>query len=121
MSETTETTAESESSLRGSIVALLTPFFAVGASWLASWVAAHVPGVHLDPNQIVALMVTVVTTVLSIGLKWLHGWQKHETRVSAGTAAPVKAKAVPTSPSANLAWPPPRSELAFNPAPATSS
>ncbi len=80
---------ESENSLRGSVVALVTPLVAVAASTIAGFVSENLPGVQLDQNQIVAVMLAVITTVLGIGLKWLHGWQQHEQRVSDGKAAPV--------------------------------
>ena len=87
----------SENSLRGSIVALATPFLAVLASAIAGGVSDHIPGVQLDQTQIVAVMVAVVTAVLGIALKWLHGWQQHEQRVSNGVALAVKPATVPTA------------------------
>jgi hypothetical protein len=80
----------SEGSLRGSFVAILTPFFALAAGWLAGIVADAVPGVALDQNQIIAFMVAVTTSALGAGYKWLQGWQQHEQRVSDGTAVPVR-------------------------------
>lgn len=80
----------SEGSLRGSFVAMITPFFALAAGWIAGVVATAVPGVTLDKNQIVAFMVAVTTSALGAGYKWLHGWQQHELRVSQGIAVPVK-------------------------------
>ena len=80
----------SEGSLRGSFVAILTPFFALFAGWIAGIVADSVPGVTLDQNQIIAFMVAVSTTSLGAAVKWLQGWQQHEQRVSDGTAVPVK-------------------------------
>jgi hypothetical protein len=82
---------QSEGSLRGSVVALLTPLVALAASWLASWVADKVPGAHLDPAQITAVMVATVGAVLTIAWKWLQGWQSHEQRVIQDGATPVKA------------------------------
>jgi hypothetical protein len=84
------TTTTSEGSLRGSFVAVITPFFALAAGWLAGVVASAVPGVTLDQNQIVAFMVAVTTSALGAGYKWLQGWQQHEQRVAEGTAVPVK-------------------------------
>jgi hypothetical protein len=80
----------SEGSLRGSFVALVTPFFALFAGWLSGVVANAVPGVTLDKNQIVAFMVAVSTTALGGAYKWLQGWQQHEQRVANEIAVPVK-------------------------------
>jgi hypothetical protein len=87
-------TPTSEGSMRGSFVAIITPFFALFAGWLAGIVANAVPGVTLDQNQIIAFMVAVTTTALGSGYKWLQGWQQHEQRVSQQIAVPVK-KATP--------------------------
>jgi hypothetical protein len=81
---------QSEGSLRGSFIALITPFFTVFAGWLSGLVANNIPGVTLDQNQIVAFMVAVATVILGAAYKWLDGWQKHEARVSQGDAVPVK-------------------------------
>jgi hypothetical protein len=85
----------SEGSLLGQFVAILTPFFALLAGWLAGIVAKAVPGVTLDKNQIIAFMVAVTTTALGAGYKWLTGWQEHERRVAAGQAIPVKLASPP--------------------------
>lgn len=86
----------SEGSLRGSFVALLTPFFALFAGWLSGVIANSVPGVTLDKNQIIAFMVAVTTATLGSAVKWLQGWQQHEQRVSDKKAVPLK-QAVPTA------------------------
>jgi hypothetical protein len=80
----------SEGSRRGSVVALVTPFVAMAASWLAGVVGKLVPGVELDPAQITAMMVAVVGAVLTVAWKWLQGWQRHEQNVCEGKATPVK-------------------------------
>jgi hypothetical protein len=79
-----------EGSLRGSTVALLTPFLALAASWLAGVVARGVPGVTLDPSQITAVMVAVVGAVLTVAWKWLQVWQRHEQNVCDHKATPIK-------------------------------
>jgi hypothetical protein len=76
--------------LRGLLVTVITPFFALFAGWLAGVVANAVPGVALDPNQIIALMVAVTTAALGSGVKWLQGWQQHEKLVAEDLAVPVK-------------------------------
>jgi hypothetical protein len=84
-----------EGSLIGRFVAIMTPFFAVGAGWLAGVVARAVPGVTLDKNQIVAFMVAVATSTLTASWKWLQGWQQHEQNVADGKAPPRKATPPP--------------------------
>lgn len=80
-----------EGSLLGRFVAIITPFFALFAGWLAGVVAKAVPGVTLDRGQIVAFMVAIATTVLTAGWKWLQGWQQHEQNVADGKSPPIKA------------------------------
>jgi hypothetical protein len=82
--------AVTEGAMIGRVVALLTPFFTVGASWLAGFVARHVPGVKLDRSQIVAFMIAIATVCLGAAWKWLQGWQQHELLVANKLAAPIK-------------------------------
>ncbi len=84
-------TPAAEGSIIGRIVAIITPFFALAAGWLAGVVAKAVPGVNLDKGQIVAFMVAVSTAALTSGWKWLQGWQQHEQNVAAGISPAVKA------------------------------
>ena len=84
-----------EGSMIGRVVAIITPFFALGAGWLAGVVAKAVPGVNLDKGQIVAFMVAVATAVITTGWKWLQGWQQHEQNVASGNSpaiAPLKTR-----------------------------
>jgi hypothetical protein len=76
-------------------VAILTPFFALGAGWLAGVVAVAIPGVTLDQNQIIAFMIAISTAALGAGYKWLAGWQDHERRVSANLDMPRKIAGPP--------------------------
>ena len=43
-------------------------------------------------------MIAVVTAVLTMALKWLHGWQQRERLVAEGTARPLKKLDRPTAP-----------------------
>ncbi|MDX6652180.1 MAG: hypothetical protein QOJ38_961 [Solirubrobacterales bacterium] len=79
-----------EGSLRGSFIAMITPVAALAAAWVAGEATKIMPGINLDPGQIVAFMIAVVGAVISASLKWLQGWQLHEQRVSENLAAPVK-------------------------------
>jgi hypothetical protein len=81
---------QAEGSLIGRFVAIITPFFALFAGWLAGVVAKAVPGVNLDKGQIVAFMVAVATAALTAGWKWLQGWQQHEQNVAAGKSPAIK-------------------------------
>jgi hypothetical protein len=76
-------------------VALLTPFFALAAGWIAGVVAEIVPGVDLDEGQIVAFMIAVTTAVLGASWKWLQGWQQHERLVATTDAKPRKKASAP--------------------------
>src|SRR5579871_2161596 len=71
-----------EGSWIGRIVALITPFFALAAAWIAGVVTKIIPGVTLDKSQIIALMVAAATSVLTAAWKWLQGWQQHEQNVA---------------------------------------
>jgi hypothetical protein len=95
---------QTEASLIGRFVAILTPVFAVAAGWLAGVIAQAVPGAHLDQNQIVAFMTAAAVGAITAGWKWLQGWQQHEALVAQGLDVPVKAgpsiAAVPVVPQA---------------------
>jgi hypothetical protein len=81
-----------EGSLLGRFVALFTPVFAILAGWFAGVIAMHVPGARLDPTQVTTFMVAAATTALTTGVKWLHGWQKHESLVAQGKATACKPR-----------------------------
>jgi hypothetical protein len=78
-----------EGSIIGRVVAILTPIFAAIAAEIAGWTAKEI-GVELNKAEIVAFMIAVATTALTAGWKWLEGLQKHEQRVSEGTAKAIK-------------------------------
>src|SRR5579864_8810271 len=85
------TTAPTEASMIGRLVAIFTPVFAIAAGWFAGLIAQAVPGAHLDQNQIVAFMTAAAVSVITAGWKWLQGWQQHEALVAQGLDVPVKA------------------------------
>ncbi|MFI5065900.1 MAG: hypothetical protein ACHP9Z_18250 [Streptosporangiales bacterium] len=106
--------APTEASLIGRLVAILTPVFAVIAGWAAGLVAQAVPGAHLDQNQIVAFMTAAAVSAMTAGWKWLQGWQQHEALVAQGLDVPVKAgppaaaaAAAPVGPQAPVVSPAP--------------
>ena len=90
--------ANTEGSLIGRFVALLSPVFAIAAGWLAGVVASRVPGVQLNPAQIASFMAVASTSALTATWKWLQGWQQHEQLVARGAVAPRK-QARATAPS----------------------
>ena len=90
--------AQSEGSFIGRFVAIFTPVFAVAAGWFAGVIAQLIPGVHLDPTQIVAFMTAAAASALTAGWKWLQGWQQHEALVAHGKRVPVKPGPVPAVP-----------------------
>jgi hypothetical protein len=87
----------SEGAVIGRVVAIVTPFFAAAAAWLAGLVARHT-GVKLNEGEIVALMVSVVAAALGAAWKWLEGLQKHEQRVSEGKAVAMREPRVTRKP-----------------------
>ena len=90
--------SETENSMIGRFVALLTPIFAALAGVLAGWVANMIPGVVLDQSQIAAFMVVVSTSALTAAWKWLHGLQQHERLVAEGKARAMKPGIAPEAP-----------------------
>lgn len=61
------------------IVVLLTPIVFVPASaWAAAWIAEHFPGVNLPAGVIAGFAGAAAVSALTLGYKWLDGWQAHE-------------------------------------------
>jgi predicted anti-sigma-YlaC factor YlaD len=105
MSDATSTPPEPTSMLNR-VVVVLTPFFALLAGSIAAWIGDHVPGVKLDSTQLTALIVAVITAVLTMALKWLHGWQQHEAALRSRHATVSRSGApVPSRPSARTRQP----------------
>jgi hypothetical protein len=69
-------------------VALLTPIlFAPLAGAVSAWVAAHIPGVDLPPDQVQAAFIAGSLIAFGKAAQWLHGWQAHEAREAADASA----------------------------------
>ena len=64
------------------IVALVTPVCALGAGWVATWLADNVPGLNVPQESLQAVFIAGAVAVLAPALHWLHGWQKFEARES---------------------------------------
>jgi hypothetical protein len=93
---------ETENSIIGRFVALLTPVFALLAGAVAAWVAKKIPGADLDQAQVTAFMVVVSTSALTAAWKWLHGLQQHERLVAEGRAQAIRPGNPPESPATTL-------------------
>src|SRR5215218_2520391 len=75
------------------IVALVTPVCALGAGWVATWLADHVPGLNIAQESLQAVFIAGAVSVLAPALHWLHGWQKFEARQSAEAQVALVADA----------------------------
>jgi hypothetical protein len=93
---------ETENSMIGRFVALLTPIFAVLAGAVAGWVAEKIPGVQLDQTQVAAFMVVASTSALTAAWKWLHGLQQHERLVADGKAKALQPGTAPKAADARV-------------------
>src|SRR5689334_14166932 len=63
------------------IVAILTPLvFAPAAGAASAWLANHVPGVDIKPNDLQTVFIAGALIALAPAAQWLHGWQKYEAR-----------------------------------------
>jgi hypothetical protein len=62
------------------IVALLTPFCALAAGWVASWIAHNIPDANISKESLQAVFIAGVAAVAVPAAQWLHGWQKYEER-----------------------------------------
>jgi hypothetical protein len=51
----------------------LTPLFAALAAWLTGLIGAHVPGLRIPPDQIIALEVAGFTGATAAAIHWIHG------------------------------------------------
>jgi len=69
------------------VIAVLTPvIFAPLAGYIAAWVAKHLPGVEVQPEDLTPIFVAGALSVLAPMWKWLDGWQKYEQREAEITA-----------------------------------
>lgn len=62
------------------IVALLTPFCALAAGWVASWIAQNFPNADISKESLQAVFIGGMAAVVAPAVQWLYGWQKHEAR-----------------------------------------
>lgn len=86
------------------VVAVLTPLFAAVAAWLTGLIGAHIPGVNIPPDQIVALEIAGFTAATAAALKWLHGRAQFVLAEKNATAIEARVRAeIAASPQASLA------------------
>jgi hypothetical protein len=62
------------------IVALITPFCALAAGWMASWIAQNFPNADISKESLQAVFIGGMLAVIAPAAQWLHGWQKYEER-----------------------------------------
>jgi hypothetical protein len=62
------------------IVALITPFCALAAGWVASWIAQNFPNADISKESLQAVFIGGMLAVIAPAAQWLHGWQKYEER-----------------------------------------
>jgi hypothetical protein len=69
-------------------VALLTPIlFAPLAGAVSAWVATHIPGADLPPDQVQAVFIAGALIAFGKAAQWLRGWQAYEAREAEGASA----------------------------------
>ena len=64
------------------IVALITPFCALAAGWVASWIAQNFPDADISKESLQAVFIGGMAAVIAPAWQWMHGWQKYEARQS---------------------------------------
>ena len=76
-----------------SIVAGLTPIFALAAGACATWLAEHFPTLDVPASALEEIFIAGALAVLAPALQWLYGWQKWEAREAEAQLAAEKAEA----------------------------
>jgi hypothetical protein len=80
------------------IVALITPFCALAAGWVASWIAQNFPNADVSKESLQAVFIGGMLAVIAPAAQWLHGWQKYEERQSETDRLAVLADAAVAAP-----------------------
>jgi len=75
------------------VVAVLAAPLASLAGFVATWVAAHFPGIPpLDPNWLAGIFTVATSGAIVAAYKWLDGWQKYEAQLASPTADPMLSR-----------------------------
>jgi hypothetical protein len=91
------------------IVAFLGPYIAIASGLIATWLAQHFPGLHINKTSATSAIANAIVFAIGAAVtwalhqKWLDGWQKWEAIVAgpvAGSPAPVAATPVAAPPPA---------------------
>ena len=69
------------------LVALITPFAASLAGWVATQAATQLPGLDLPKSALEEIFIAGALIALAPAAQWLHGWQKWETQQAQTEAA----------------------------------
>jgi hypothetical protein len=80
------------------IVALITPFCALAAGWVASWIAQNFPNADVSKESLQAVFIGGMLAVIAPAAQWLHGWQKYEERQAETERIAMVADAVAGEP-----------------------
>jgi hypothetical protein len=80
------------------IVALITPFCALAAGWVASWIAQNFPNADVSKESLQAVFIGGMLAVIAPAAQWLHGWQKYEERQAETDRIAIVADAVAGEP-----------------------
>jgi hypothetical protein len=83
------------------VVTLLGPVVAIISGAVASWLAIHFPGLHLDASSTAGTITQGINfaigalVTLALQHKWLTGWQQYEATQASATSAAAVADAAP--------------------------
>jgi hypothetical protein len=80
------------------IVALITPFCALAAGWVASWIAQNFPDADISKESLQAVFIGGMLAVIAPAAQWLHGWQKYEERQAETDRIAMVADAITAEP-----------------------
>jgi hypothetical protein len=80
------------------IVALITPFCALAAGWVASWIAQNFPNADISKESLQAVFIGGMLAVMAPAAQWLHGWQKYEERQAETDRIAMVADAITAEP-----------------------
>lgn len=83
----------------GTLLILLTSLI---ASCVAVWMEEHLPGVRLNPLELLALILSIITFGFVMGVKWRYGWQPSEAAQRGHGPAPAASHFTSSPPGPGL-------------------